>query len=91
MKSVPAPKAPDGYTSIQIEQSELVMLRALVTEPTRGAVAVRLECSTRHLRRRLQALLVRLDVPTTHAAVAIASLQGWLREEDVNPSYSLPE
>jgi len=89
MSPAQAPKAYEYQPSIQIEQSDLAVLRALLTEPTRIAVAVRLECSTRHLRRRLQALLDRLDVPTTHAAIARAVLCGWLTQEDVcAASYS---
>lgn len=66
-----------------IEHDELRLLRALLSEPNKSAVAERLGCSTRHLRRRLQSLLIRLDVATTHAAVALAAWHGWLREEDL--------
>jgi len=67
------------------EPNELLLLRALVAEPTQNAVAQRLGCSTRHLRRRLHSLMARLDVSTSHAAVVIAVLRGWLTEQDLKP------
>jgi hypothetical protein len=71
-----------------VSAGDLLLLRALLQEPTRQAVACRLGCSTRHLRRRLHSLLARIDVSTSHAAVAKAAWRGWLEEEDLGPVRS---
>lgn len=70
-------------TSAALGCDELLLLQALILEPSKSAVAERLGCSTRHLRRRIHALLVRLGVSTSHAAVALAAWHGWLSEENL--------
>lgn len=60
------------------DADELDLLRALVAEESRQAVAARLCYSERHVRRLVQNLLSRLDVSSTHAAVAIAVSEGWI-------------
>jgi DNA-binding CsgD family transcriptional regulator len=62
---------------------ELDLLKAVLTEPSRSAMAARLGCSPRHVRRLVRALLHRLDLPSTHAAVALAAWRGWITEEDL--------
>ncbi len=73
-----------------LKTNDLLLLQALISEPTKEAVAERLGCSTRHLRRRLHTLLVRLEVSNTYAAIALAAWHGWLREEDVKRTSSKP-
>lgn len=55
---------------------DLAILAALIAQPTRSAAAASLGWSERHFRRLVADLLQRLDVPSSHAAVAVAVRAG---------------
>ena len=56
------------------------LLIALINHRTKTDMAVALGYSDRHVRRLLSDLCRRLDVPTTHAAVALAVASGALND-----------
>ncbi len=74
METHPAPAHPQ----IELTQRERDLLLALIDNRSREDAAAAVGYSDRHLRRLTRALLNRLGVPTTHAAVAVAVASGAL-------------
>ncbi len=67
-----------GISSVMLTQRDRDLLVALITHQRRCDAAASLGYSDRHLRRLIGSLLSRLELPTTHAAVAVAVASGAL-------------
>jgi len=68
-----------AHCQVELSQLDRDLLLALIAHRSRKEAAAALGYSDRHVRRLLGALLNRLGVPTTHAAVALAVASGSLR------------
>ena len=72
MDTITRPTRRDGARGLDLTRRDRDLLMALINYRSKTDVAAALGYSDRHLRRLINDLCRRLDVPTSHAAVALA-------------------